>query len=111
MVLEGDSTGLLDVSSVGGLLLFVDDSLEFLRPFSLADVVAVVTSAAESEVSELLLGMLLPSSDVEDGCSLLVVVVAVLLVLELDGLSCPKMALSYNLGSVNWVVRLLWSRK
>ena len=91
-MVEGGSTG-SDDSSVGELLLFVD-SVEFLRPFSLAVVVAVVTSAAESEVSELLLRMLLPSSDDEDGCSLLVVGVAVLLVLELDGLSCPKIALS-----------------
>ena len=90
-MVEGGSTG-SDDSSVGELLLFVD-SLEFLGPFSLA-VVAVVTSAAESEVSELFLRMLLPSSDDEDGCSLLVVGVAVLLVLELDGLSCPKIALS-----------------
>ena len=90
-MVEGGSTG-SDDSSVGELLLFVD-SVEFLRPFSLA-VVAVVTSTAESEVSELFLRMLLPSSDDEDGCSLLVVGVAVLLVLELDGLSCPKIALS-----------------
>ena len=90
-MVEGGSTG-SDDSSVGELLLLVD-SVEFLRPFSLA-VVAVVTSAAESEVSELFLRMLLPSSDDEDGCSLLVVGVAVLLVLELDGLSCPKIALS-----------------
>ena len=90
-MVEGGSTG-SDDSSVGELLLFVD-SLEFLRPFSLA-VVAVVTSEVESEVSELFLRMLLPSSDDEDGCSLLVVGVAVLLVLELDGLSCPKIALS-----------------
>jgi hypothetical protein len=51
--------------------------------------------SAESEVSELLLRMLLASLDDEEGCSLLVqVAVAVLLVLELDGFSCPKMALS-----------------
>ena len=93
MVEGGSTTGSDDSSSVGELLLFID-SVEFLRPFSLAVVVAVVTSAAESEVSELLLRMLLPSSDDEDGCSLLVVGVAVLLVLELDGLSCPKIALS-----------------
>ena len=77
---------------MGGLLLFVD-SLEFLRPFSLAVVLLVMS--AESEVSELLLRMLLASLDDEEGCSLLVqVAVAVLLVLELDGFSCPKMALS-----------------
>ena len=76
---------------MGGLLLFVD-SLEFLRPFSLA---VVLVMSAESEVSELLLRMLLASLDDEEGCSLLVqVAVAVLLVLELDGFSCPKMALS-----------------